>query len=368
MPLLPPVELESSISSTDGTDADSLTREWDELCDRVEAPPFLYPGWIGAWADAFGGERLAVIAVRREGRLVGVAPFLDRSTGTLSPTNWHTPRFGFVAEDDFTRAELARLLVQRAKHRLDVCFLYAGTGDVRALRAAAAGAAHRTHVWTTQRSPFVEIEGDFGTYERSVGSKRLRELRRRRRKLEAVGEVTVEFVSPGPHDLGSLLDDGFRVEGSDWKSEQGTAILSRPETARFYTEVARWAATRGWLSLAFLRVDGRCAAFDLCLEAHGRVYVLKGGFDTELRQFAPRTILLHASLERAFGAGLRSYEFLGADDDYKLPWATGMRECKRLQVFPGSATGVAGYLAWRYGRPAAKRALALRERLPGKAA
>jgi CelD/BcsL family acetyltransferase involved in cellulose biosynthesis len=345
------------------TTVDALQEEWADLADRVEAPPFLHPGWIAAWCDEFTGRTVSVLAVRRSGRLAGLVPFVEETTGTVSPTNWHTPRFGLLAEDLSARRELCRLLVERARHRLDVCFLYSGSGDMEELRAASAEAGHRVQVRVTQRSPFVDVDGSFADYEKRVPAKRLREVRRRRRKLEARGEVSVSFVQPSADDLPSLLEEGFRVEGSGWKSEQGTAILSSRTTASFYTEVARWAASRGWLTLAFLRLDGRVAAFDMCLEAYGRVYVLKGGFDTELRSFGPRTILLHDSLRRAFDSGLRSYEFLGADDDYKLPWATGMRDCLRLQAFPQSATGMAGYLAYRFARPAAKRAVALGSRV-----
>lgn len=63
-----------------------------------------------------------------------------------------------------------------------------------------------------------------------------------------------------------------------------------------------------FLELSFARVqnapalEGRGGA---SLPPHGRTYVLKGGFDTSYREFAPRTLLLHASLERAFALGTR---------------------------------------------------------------
>jgi CelD/BcsL family acetyltransferase involved in cellulose biosynthesis len=104
------------------------------------------------------------------------------------------------------------------------------------------------------------------------------------------------------------------------------------------------------------------AAFDYCLDCGGRTYVLKGGYDPAFRAFAPRTLLLHDSLERAFERGARSYEFLGADEDYKRRWATGARERRRVQVFPRTVTGRAGYAAWTVGRRAVRRAVALRER------
>jgi CelD/BcsL family acetyltransferase involved in cellulose biosynthesis len=343
-----------------------LYGEWAALAERAGASPFAHPGWIGTWADVFGGQRLAVHAVRRADRLVGIVPFCERPTGVVSPTNWHTPQFDLVAVDAQARNELAAGLVQRARHRLDLSFLNEGSDDLRAVRDAATAANQLVVDRSIQRSLYVEIEGDWDGYRRAVGSKALREVRRRRRKLEAEGRVSVEFRTPGGVNLTRLLEEGLAVEGSGWKNQQGTAIVSRPETRRFYTDVARWAAGRGWLVLAFLRVDGRVAAFDLCLEHGGRTYVLKGGYDPAFRAFAPRTLLLHDSLERAFARGMRSYEFLGADEEYKRRWATGARDRRRIQAFPRTGTGVAGYAAWTVGRGVGRRALALREEIAAR--
>lgn len=343
------------------TAAADLYADWAELAERAEASPFAHPGWIGTWAAVFGGGRLSVEAVRRDGRLVAIAPFCEVPTGTVSPTNWHTPQFELIATDPAARSELVARLVARGRRRLDVSFLDEPSDDLAALRQAATAADRLVVDRAIQRSPFVAIDGDWDAYARHVGSKTLREVRRRRRKLEAEGRVDVEFRRPGD-DLDRLLREGFAVESSGWKSEQGTAIESSPETRRFYADVARWAAEQGWLVLAFLRVDGRPAAFDFCLEHSGRTYVLKGGYDPAFRAFAPRTLLLHDSLRRAFETGMRSYEFLGADDDYKKRWATGVRERRRFQAFPRSAAGRAGYAFWTVGRAAGRRALELRER------
>jgi CelD/BcsL family acetyltransferase involved in cellulose biosynthesis len=136
----------------------------------------------------------------------------------------------------------------------------------------------------------------------------------------------------------------------------GTAILSAPAVERFYREVARWAAERGWLRLAFLRLDGRAIAFDMCLEHGGRFYVLKGGFDVDERKAGPGTLLTHHGIERAFALGLASYELLGQADEYKRSWTPLTRERVRFQSFPRGPAGAAEYVAWRYGRPLAKRA------------
>jgi hypothetical protein len=90
----------------------------------------------------------------------------------------------------------------------------------------------------------------------------------------------------GTSGLDALLDEGFRVEGAGWKGQTGTVIIASSTTRRFYTQVARWAAERGWLRLCFLRLDGHPVAFDYNVHA-GRVYYgLKGGYDEAFRRFA----------------------------------------------------------------------------------
>jgi len=223
------------------------------------------------------------------------------------------------------------------------------------LRGAARSHGRSMIERVTERQPCVEVTGTFEQYEAGLARKSRKELRRMRRRLEDEGEVIFEFAD-GRDRLDALLDEGFEIEGSGWKTEAGTAIQAVPEVRRFYTEIARWAASRGWLRLAFLRLDGRPLAFDLCLEACGAFYALKGGFDVEYRRFGPGSLLTYESLRRAFENGLDSYEFLGSDDPYKMQWTSTTRERARLQVFSRSLAGRMQDAAWRYGRPLVKRA------------
>jgi CelD/BcsL family acetyltransferase involved in cellulose biosynthesis len=75
----------------------------------------------------------------------------------------------------------------------------------------------------------------------------------------------------------------------------------------------------------------------------------------EERKAGPGTLLTHHGIERAFALGLDSYELLGQADDYKRSWTSLARERVRFQAFPRGAAGTAEYMAWRYGRPLAKR-------------
>jgi CelD/BcsL family acetyltransferase involved in cellulose biosynthesis len=335
-----------------------LARDWDELADRTAAMPWIRPGWIRAWWKAFGRGRLEILVARRGTSLVGVLPLQYRHGHLRSTTNWHTPGFCLLAEDDLTRQRLAEILMRRPSRRTSIYFLTKDGADLHATAAAARAIGRLLITRPILRSPYVAADRDWAAYERRLSTKKLRELRRRRRRLEQQGRVSLE-IADGSQRLDSLLAEGWRVEAAAWKGVRGTAIDSRPDTRMFYREVARWGVERGSLRLAFLRLEGRPLAFDFCLEEDGAHYLLKTGYDPAYREFGPGMMIRYEMLSRAFRLNFRTYEFLGADNPWKFDWAPEFRETILLQAFAPSLTGFVDWSAWTYGRPVAKRLLAL---------
>jgi CelD/BcsL family acetyltransferase involved in cellulose biosynthesis len=359
LPTLCAVPGESSLSSVEAhSSLDSIAPEWDDLADRAGAAPFLRPGWFLAFADAFGSTALEALTVRRHGRLVGVAP-LDRAGGVLrSLTNWHTPEFAFVAEDEAAVQALAEAVCDRWDGQVALWFVNPTNPDYEVCRGVARARARRVVTRTLERPPYVAVDREWRSFETGVDAKLRRDLRRRRRLLEAQGKPSFEVLD-GTEGLDALLAEGFGVEGSGWKAEQGTAIVSRAETRRFYTEIARWAAPRGWLRLAFLRLGGRPLAFHYGLEDGQTYYLLKGGYDPEYRRFAPGKLLVAFMIERAFAENLEKFDFGGEDEPFKAEWASGHRELVLLQLFAPSVRGLIEWTAYAYGRPVAKRVVGL---------
>jgi CelD/BcsL family acetyltransferase involved in cellulose biosynthesis len=333
----------------------ALEREWNELAERTSAVPWVRPGWVRAWANAFAPGALNVCAWRREGRLAALLPLVDARGGKRSPTNWHTPAFGFVAEDELAARELLGAVLAMRPRSLSLGFL--GRGDAELVNAVASAGRYRTLSRTMQRSPYVPVDGDWETYVAGRDRKLMQDLGRRLRRLESTGEVSFT-VETGQERLDELLEEGFAVEASGWKGVRGTAILAHPETRAFYTEVSRWAAERGLLRLRFLRLEGRAIAFKLMLEDERSTYDVKNGFLEGERKFAPGKLLTMHVLQEAFETGLESYEFLGGPDPFKLEWSDAARDRLLVEAFAPTPAGVVERTAYAYGRPLAKRVLA----------
>jgi CelD/BcsL family acetyltransferase involved in cellulose biosynthesis len=325
-------------------DPDRIAVEWEELAGRTAAVPFVRPGWITAWFDAFGDGPLHVVTLRREGRLAGVVPCYGDRRWLRSPTNEQTPQFGVVAEDETAARELAAALLEGTGRRLTLGFLDASGWDLAALRDRAEAQGYLVLVRPVARPPYLVLEGDWQAFEGRLAARLRRDLRRRRRRLQDDGSLTVE-VADGATSLEERLEEGFQVETSGWKAAQQTAILSRPETLRFFTRVAQWAAANGWLRLAFLRLDGRPLAFQLGLEEGGAYYFLKGGYDAAFHRYAPGKLLLQDMLERAFSSGLERFEFLGQPEPWKLEWTHHVRLLVDVDAFEPSLRGRAEWAA-----------------------
>ena len=334
-----------------------IASEWDELADREAAPPFLRPGWFAAWWSAFGRGSLEILALRRRGTAVAVLPMARHRGALLSLSNWHTPMYSALVESGAEHA-LTALVLTLAARRMTVAFVDPCGPMAAACKEAAVAGGRPSLIRVVQRSPFLPIDGSFERFERERFSSRHRALlKRRRRQLMDAGALSVE-VSTGEDDLERRLDDGFEVEALSWKGQAGTAIVSRPDTRRFYTDVAQWAAARGELRLAFLRVDGRPVAFDLALESAGAHYLLKTGYDPAYKRLGPGAVLQAEMVARAFARGLDVYEFLGHEARWKLDWTDQSHERATLHLFSRGPIGRLEWATYAHALPAARKVAA----------
>lgn len=356
----PPDRVATAVQCTTHTSVSTLAPAWDDLADRTAAPPWSRPGWMQAWWHAFGRGRLEILAVHRDGELAGVLPLAKRMRWRTSLANSHSPAFAPVALDlDANRALAEALFGKRSAYGVSLYPLPTGEAGVEALEGVARASGHRILSHVRMRSPYVALEG---TYEEFLSGPRpahrvLKDIERCRRGLERQGTLSFS-VEDGSTGLDARLDEGLQVEARGWQGSKGTAMASRPNIRHFYTDVAKWAAGRGWLRLLFLRVDDRAVAFEYCMEMNGALYVLKIGYDSEYRKWGPGKILIHEAIAWCYARGLQTFELLGTDEPYKLQWTDRVRERCVLRAFATTPAGTAAWAAWAFGRPAAKRAVA----------
>lgn len=315
-----------------------LSDSWERLVG-AGAIPFERHAWFEAWRAAFAPEaRLAVCTAWRNDELTAALPMIRTRSGLRTMSNVHTPWFRPPARDGRALGKVLEAALLARAPSVELLALEA-KGVAISLGARQATAAGRTTLVERQHvSPYVDTRGEFDAWVNQTKRRWHANLPRLRRKMDR--DFDAEFVLiEAPSDLDAELERGLRVEASGWKGEQGTAILSRPDTARFYRAVARAFHERGELSLSTIVLDDQAVAFDLCLLANDRLYVLKTGYDEEHRKLSPGLVMRLATIERCFERGLQSQEFLGDEAEWKRKFDTGERRYETLRAYSHGPAG-----------------------------
>ena len=315
----------------------ALTPEWASLAAGT-GNPLLHPDWSRACAGAWGaGGGVAVHALRRAGDLVAVAPLRvspRRPARLVSLWDRTAEPTEFLAADEDALRELCERL-RRGRRPLSLSQVCLDG----ALHRALADTGHAPHADTPRQTAWAPYAGGWQVFEGALSSNSRSWLRRKRRKLGADGEVTLDVVDPGPDDVLGALARLERVEAASWKGRAGTSIAQDPWQQQQLGDYLRLAAGRQAVRFFFLRVGDRDVAAHLYAVDGGRLWQLKIGYDEEFAAASPGIVLMHDVHRHACEQGLEATEYLGRAESWQERWPVVHRDHVRLRTYPPSLSG-----------------------------
>ncbi len=360
------------VAEVEGVDGfAALGAEWDAVV--AEGPvdaPYHRHAFLRAWLEAFAPRgRLRVLVARdRAGRAVGMAPLLEeRRAGVVhlaAPANDHSARVEWALGADARGAVGAVWAHLRDRVRWDVLVLrdLPRAGPTSAfLEEAARRDRHPCGRWESLRSPYLALGA--GAREEGTSSKFAANLRRRMRRLQEGGAVSVRRLGPGGADLEDVdaleafLGRFLALEAAGWKGRRGTAIAQDPRTLAFYRGLARAAAREGWLALRALEVEGRPVAMHLGLVHRGVYSLPKPAYDEVFAACSPGQLLLREVRAECEALGLAELDLLGPDMPWKRDWQPELRPHDWLYVYRPGLAGLALHALKHRLKPAAREAL-----------
>jgi CelD/BcsL family acetyltransferase involved in cellulose biosynthesis len=323
--------------------------EWDALLGRSASNVvFLARQWLGSWWRHFGqGEdcRLQLLVLREEGgALVGIAPlFVAREP--IPPVQKYTrgvPRPGpsggpvravkFVGgtevADYLDMIAPAERLEQVWGSVLDYLLERRGEWDVIDLhslpewsrsrevlpRVAEARGLH-FDVFAEDVCPVAVLPGEWETYLMSLRKKDRHELRRKVRKLEGRDDSRWYLVPPtDPEAIERAMNvflELHRRSGAD------KARFMDEQMEAYFRDMAHALLPTGWLDVAILEMDGQPASAYFSYNYEGRLYLYNSGYDPRFASYSAGVALLAYRIHKAILQGVRYFDFLRGDEDYK---------------------------------------------------
>ena len=318
-------------------EARAFAAEWAELAETSGARnPFTHPDWLLPWAERFlrPSEQVWLLAARKDGRLVGVAPFYRRSYGpglVRSMQLWGTGRHSGLVD-------LPQLLLDREHSRI-------------AARALLSWLCTETSSWDWALIPLEDrfwLEPEWlppdgrimiltkivranvvlpiNQARPTVIKRNLREsLRRGRNRLNrchpdgwCVARVTerADLINALP-DLARLHGERSRLAG---KKRHPNALAKEADRS-YLSAVVTASAARGGACIYLLLVRGEAVAGLLVLRSRECTYFLLSGMSQQAWEFSPITLLQGCAVDDAITLGHHWVNLSSGPDTPKLRWS-----------------------------------------------
>jgi len=310
----------------------ALAEEWNSLLsESITQVPFLSHEYLSAWWQTRGGgewqnAELSIVAARREGALIGIAPlFLAADPqgklcyfllGSIEISDYLDV---IVRAEDLEGFILGLLGFLASDGPADWrCLDWFNLPDHSPVLEILKDQASRLG-WIWTQEPFrpvisVPLVGDFENYLAGIDKKQRHEIRRKMRRAMEY-DLPVRWY---------ILEDGSRLDAD--MEEFLTLMANAPDKATFLTPAmrtqmktaARAAWQNGWLQLAFLEVDGEKVAGYLNFDYNGKIWVYNSGLGQHFLEISPGWVLLGHLLQWANEQSRSEFDFMRGPEDYKF--------------------------------------------------
>ena len=317
---------------------------------------FLSWEWLTTWWRHFGeplGGVLDILGFYRGDEIVGIAPlyhrrvirsgFLPVHSVQIVGLAWREARpliseyldvIGSARDLDRIRAACMHyLLAERGWTEFVVGLTSAGTQWQKLYEESTPRAQHYVRQLDRAVTYQANLTCGFAAYLRDLGQSTRRSVWNLRRRLEALGEVTVSQVQL--EDLENGFQHLNRLHEMRWNKP---AFFGK--RLAFHIDLARRLATRGELAFSQLSVGKQVVSILYDVRKGSRQYNIKMGFDPKLSsQISLGLLHFGYVMEAAAQEGVQHYDFLagpGRTTDFKRALSQQYYELSSVQMLRGS--------------------------------
>ncbi|BDS07092.1 hypothetical protein NT6N_21320 [Oceaniferula spumae] len=337
---------------------ETLRPHWDALVMSSSYPNFFQTwDYLDTWIKHSGGEFTPHILVAEQAdQVVALAPMAVGPVGSGGKKWMRQLTFlgcggaGLSEYLDFLipagqEAEILPLLLQELKQTAK------GSWDVMRLPMMHDQSAslkilddHTPQSFTAKlekteenASPFVSIPSSWDDYMAGRSAQFRRSVRRKWNKLHK--NHGVKLIEAGKDmPVAEAIEEIIRLHEARWGDD--SQAFSDDRFAEIHRDLAPRLAKSDRLSMLLLEVDGEIVAGRYDFVFNGILWNYQGGWLPEHRNLSLGVIMLAYSLQWAIDRGLKEYDYLAGEHDYKSSWADDERILTSYEMInPSSVRG-----------------------------
>jgi len=331
----------------------TISQEWNELlANSSEDTFFLTWEWISAWWNHYGnGRQLFVLAAKKEGRLVGIAPLYVDKVKKYGQ-RWKALKIiGDGSGDSDYQDCIVLAGLEEEVAQAFVNFLASRRNDWHVIEfesvpetspfiKAFLDAAKENLAGTTQEAvpcTSMVLPSNWDEYLNALKPRVRSKVRSSLAFLEK--EIrSVPVACSEPQELDDWLPTLFDLHTRRWKQVGQSGVFHGSAKRNFYAEVSRAALAKGWL--AFYRLDWgeRPLAMQYGFLYRDRFLLLQEGYDPSFETVRPGQTLRAWAIRYWIQNGLKEYDFLAGAPKHKLEWGGTTKQSLRIKVTSNPAS------------------------------
>ncbi|ANU07446.1 GNAT family N-acetyltransferase [Paraurantiacibacter namhicola] len=283
---------------------------WDALADHASEPNPFFESWYLLPSlrgfDPRGKAQILVFEV--DGELAGLMPLVSALDYYTRPVPHLT---GWAHANMFLGAPLVATGLEREfwQHLFDWADMHCGSAAflhlaglpldgvlADALRTALAVQARPASLAEEEERALLQSDLTPDEYlESALKKKRVKELNRKMRRLQDLGELVVESRDDA-EGVDRWAQQFLSLEMAGWKGKAGSALACAPETERMFCAALEGAARLRKLQRLSLVLDGKPVAMLATFITARGAFGFKTAFDESLSRLSPGVVLQRENL------------------------------------------------------------------------
>jgi CelD/BcsL family acetyltransferase involved in cellulose biosynthesis len=274
--------------------------QWRALAQRAVEPNGYYlPAWELAVSASARGRSNAAALPAFDGsstRLIGLMPVISlwRALKLPLPALVSAHPYGTLCSpllDGDVPIEAATRLLREAReagaHALVLTDVALDGAAMSSLKQVLDRDGLRPRVLSSYIRASLDATQDGETLLReALGTKKLKELRRQRHRLEEHGPVTFD-VARRIDDIKPALETFLQLEAGGWKGKRGTALVQHAGDATFIRRAVPALAETAQCEIVTLRAGATPVAAGIVLRHQNRAFFFKLGIDERYAKYSP---------------------------------------------------------------------------------
>lgn len=323
---------------------DGMRSGWVQLVERCPDASFFMTGeWVDAWLATFG-EALDPVLVRfldDDGHLAGACVLVQRTERrgpfTLRRVYFHTSGEG---DDDSPYVEFTTLLCEPGRERAMAAALRDVLDDLRWDQFIAPGLMEGpgftalAEVFTSlevvddaRPSHYVdldEVRASGRDYVDALSSRERTSYRQSARKYSELGPLEVDIASTTDEAV-ALLVELAELHQAGWQERGMGGAFASTQFRRFHGDLVPQLVAGESVELLRLRAGTETIGILYNFVFRNKLYFYQCGYNYTNKKLRPGMITHIFAVRRAAERGLREYDLMAGDADYKRRLASKAR-------------------------------------------